>query len=160
MKYLIFALLLLPAIPSSAGSYFVCTDSSGKKSFQDKPCSESQKQHSQKYETESITSSSGYDYNPLQLADQLGKDNRRRQLDRDIDKSEKKIRDYSRQMDSEIAALKAKKLRANNNIAGAQWETSISGEMTAVTAKYQALMDNERDRLSQLRSQRKDLTDN
>ena len=108
MKYLIFAFLLLLAIPSSAGSYFVCTDSNGKKSFQDTPCPESQKQQSQKYEPESITSSSGYDYNPQQLADQLGKDNRRRQLDREIDKSEKKIRDYSRQMDSEISGLKAK----------------------------------------------------
>lgn len=37
--------------------------------------------------------------------------------------------------DQQISALKVKKLSANNNLAGATWEGSISSEMTAVATR-------------------------
>lgn len=39
------------------------------------------------------------------------------------------------QCDRELEGLKAQKSRANNNLAGATWEASISGEMTAVATR-------------------------
>lgn len=59
-----------------------------------------------------------------------------REVDRNISKLQRKIRGYQRRMDSELSALRRKKLAANNNLAGAAWEQSISDEMKAVTEKY------------------------
>jgi hypothetical protein len=39
------------------------------------------------------------------------------------------------QCDSELRSLQIKKQSANNNLAGAQWETSISQEMSAISAR-------------------------
>lgn len=39
-------------------------------------------------------------------------------------------------MNAELAALRAKKAQANNNLAGAVWENSISEEMTTVVGRY------------------------
>jgi hypothetical protein len=39
------------------------------------------------------------------------------------------------QCDAQIKALQLKKYSANNNLAGATWEGSISGEMTAIAAR-------------------------
>lgn len=43
-------------------------------------------------------------------------------------------------MNAELNALKAKKLRASNNLAGATWEASISKEMDAVSTNYQTMI--------------------
>ena len=62
-------------------------------------------------------------------------------------------------MNGELSALRQKKSYANNNLAGAQWQTSISEEMSAVTAKYQTMIDAEKDRLAHLREQRAGLSE-
>lgn len=157
MKTATFILAMLLAPSAWAGSYYACTGPDGKKSFQDKPCPDSHTEQTKEFQELPPTSAGTYD--PQALADKLGADNQRRQLDRDITRSERKIRDYSEQMNSEMASLRQKKTYANNNEAGAQWETSISGEMSAVAAKYQALMDAEKDRLAQLREQRAGLSE-
>ena len=41
-------------------------------------------------------------------------------------------------MTREMDALRAQKARANNNLAGATWEQSLSTEMQAVAARYKA----------------------
>jgi hypothetical protein len=53
-------------------------------------------------------------------------------------------------MESDLQALKNKKRSANNNLAGAVYEQSISSEMNAVTASYnnKIIIQNEIDRLS------------
>lgn len=53
--------------------------------------------------------------------------------------------------DIEITKLRQSKLKANNNLAGAVWEDSLSKEMAAITAKYDTdirAVDSEIDRLS------------
>ena len=52
-----------------------------------------------------------------------------------------RIANINQQMDQELNWLRQKKLRANNNLAGATWEQSISSEMQAVARKYQAQID-------------------
>lgn len=49
--------------------------------------------------------------------------------------SQNAIYRHRQQCDGDMAALQAKKARANNNLAGATWETSISGEMTALATR-------------------------
>lgn len=61
------------------------------------------------------------------------------------------IDNRSVRMDAEIGALRSKKQYANNNLAGATWEASISAEMQAITAKYQALNEVDFERLKVLR---------
>ena len=70
-------------------------------------------------------------------------------ISQDLENSRKK-RDFTRKINSlrtdidlkiesrdfELAKLKRKKNRAKNNLAGAEWESSISEEMIAVTNKY------------------------
>ena len=66
---------------------------------------------------------------------------RRAGLAREIADSEARIDALNAHMEQELALLRAKKLRANNNLAGATWEESISKEMEAVTRKYQTQID-------------------
>lgn len=155
MRYL--ALFFLMAAPSAwAGSYYSCTDANGHKTFQSTPCdADATTSERTDYQIKTVTSSQPqYTIANNPLAQDLINSNRARQLDRDISKSEKTLDRLGENMATELSALRLKKSRANNNLAGAQWESSISEEMSAVTNKYKALMDAERDKLSQLRDER------
>ena len=59
-----------------------------------------------------------------------------RDIDYRIDAEHSRIREAEGHMNAELAALRAKKAQANNNLAGAMWENSISEEMTAVVGRY------------------------
>ncbi|MGI2027770.1 hypothetical protein [Endozoicomonas acroporae] len=74
-----------------------------------------------------------------------------------IDRAEEQIKSYEKMMDQELASLKRKKLRANNNLAGATWEESISTEMKSVTEKYNVRIEMKRDEIKQLRDDLKNL---
>ncbi len=58
------------------------------------------------------------------------------------------IERYQRDMDRELAALQNKKGRAANNRAGAEWESSMSQEMQAITSKYQIKIQTAQQRIS------------
>ncbi|MBX3680776.1 MAG: hypothetical protein KF710_11410, partial [Rhodocyclaceae bacterium] len=53
-----------------------------------------------------------------------------------------------------LMQLALKKRRANNNLAGATWEASISTEMEATTTRYKARMDAAQSKLNVLIEQR------
>ncbi|MCW8918943.1 MAG: DUF4124 domain-containing protein [Gammaproteobacteria bacterium] len=55
-----------------------------------------------------------------------------------IKDEEANIRVLQSRRDKELAALRSKKNLANNNLAGATWEQSISDEMNAVNGRYDA----------------------
>ena len=55
--------------------------------------------------------------------------------------------------DTELERLRAKKALANNNLAGAAYEQSISTEMQAVVAKYNGEIQAAREDLQQLQQQ-------
>lgn len=153
MKYLITLLLSLGAYTASAATVHVCTDADGKKSFQDKPCKQGLKAETKVMETDPNLRST-YDPTAKTTAyQQMRAENNRLQLDRDIRRSENKILEHTRKMQSDLSALRNKKNRANNNLAGAEWENSISTEMQAVTSKYSTLITSEEARLANLRKQ-------
>jgi hypothetical protein len=82
---------------------------------------------------------------------------RQREIAYAIRDSEQEIDGYRTQMDRELAALQYKKSQANNNLAGATWEQSISTEMQAVSEKYRTKIQIARDRIVDLRKRAADL---
>lgn len=80
--------------------------------------------------------------------------NRRERIDGTIAALERDIAGYQKSMDAELATLQARKASANNNLAGATWEQSLSTEMQAVTAKYQTKIKTAQDRIAGLRQER------
>ncbi|MEM6582713.1 MAG: DUF4124 domain-containing protein [Pseudomonadota bacterium] len=69
--------------------------------------------------------------------------------------ADKKTRDIER--DQKLAVLKNIKRYANNNLAGAQWEQSISAEMQAVTDQYTAKIDAKKREIERLEERIADL---
>lgn len=63
------------------------------------------------------------------------------------------INNQRAQCDSDLKALQDKKAHANNNLAGATWETSISSEMTAVATRCDTRNREVRDDLDTLRKE-------
>lgn len=61
---------------------------------------------------------------------------RRRILEDDIWRKQKQIEALQAEHEVRQAELRAKKSRANNNLAGATWEKSISEEMQAAAMQY------------------------
>lgn len=88
------------------------------------------------------------------LADQAGRERRLLEIDREINALENQISGYRGAMNDEIAHLQRKKQFASNNLAGAMWEQSVSGEMNAVANKYDALIRNNQDQVERLRKER------
>ena len=82
---------------------------------------------------------------------QMEKDRRVRELDQQISDTEAAINGRNAAMNNELAALRSRKQFANNNLAGATYEQSLSSEMQAVAAKYKAMNDVDVARLQQLR---------
>jgi hypothetical protein len=70
---------------------------------------------------------------------------------REIERHEQIITDYRAEMSRQMAALHDRKQFANNNLAGATWEQSLSGEMSAVAQKYDSLIRSEQIQIDQLR---------
>lgn len=152
MRSVILLFLCFSSSFALGGQYHVCTGADGKKSFQDKPCDDAERSEVREYEVrESAPSEPGVLPTDSDIYKQMKADNRRAQINRDIKKSENAISRYQSQMNAELAALRSKKGRANNNLAGATWEQSISTEMQAVSDRYGNMMSIERDRLAEYR---------
>lgn len=79
---------------------------------------------------------------------------RRRGLQNQIDFQERKIGAKTDEMNAKLDELRQRKRYANNNLAGATWEQSISQEMNAVSASYDSELRGLRDELSRLRTER------
>ena len=73
---------------------------------------------------------------PLSLTERADQAARRRILDDEIWRKQQSINVLSDEMQQRQTQLRNKKSWANNNLAGAVWEQSISDEMQAVAAEY------------------------
>lgn len=82
--------------------------------------------------TQPINSSS----NPQAVVARMEHARALREMDHRIEVEHSRIREEEGRMNAELAALRAKKAQANNNLAGAVWENSISEEMTTVVGRY------------------------
>lgn len=151
-KFFLCLLAVLPiTVLAGSGQYHVCTDDAGRKTFTSEPCSDDEQSEIRSYSVTSGAASTSPRLttgNPIYQ--KMKSDNRQADIKREIKALKKKTRKLGADMESDLALLRRKKLRANNNGAGATWEVSISEEMSAVTQKYTTLIDLERDRLNEL----------
>ena len=74
-----------------------------------------------------------------------------REANYEIENLERRIANRSEQMTREMDSLRAQKSRANNNLAGATWEQSLSTEMQAVAARYKVMNDVDQEQIKALR---------
>ncbi len=79
---------------------------------------------------------------------------KRRTLDEDIERTQSSLDATNYQKEQGLAQLRAKKQQANNNLAGATWEQSISAEMQALVVNYEGKINRLQDTLNNLRSER------
>lgn len=82
----------------------------------------------------------------------MEKDRRIREVTHEIADIEQRIEARNQQMNREMEILKQRKSRANNNLAGATWEQSLSTEMQAVATKYKAMNDVDFEKIKALRT--------
>ncbi|WP_281645530.1 DUF4124 domain-containing protein [Parendozoicomonas sp. Alg238-R29] len=127
------------------GQIYKCQEG-GKTTFSDKPCGAS----AQTVTLSKITTMDGIDQSKL---DSMKATSKRGLLESEIKRIEDKITSYSKSMEQELSRLRIKKLRANNNLAGATWQESISTEMQSVTEKYKLKIDLKRDEIKRLNSE-------
>jgi IS1 family transposase len=151
----VFAVLLLSSASLLAGNgqYHVCTDDAGRKTFTSEPCGAGEAAEVRTYKSSPGKGKARVITTDNPVYQQMKADNRRAEVLRSIKTHNKNIETYSSRMSNELVVLKRKKLRANNNIAGAAWESSISEEMSAVTNKYTTLIGVERDRVNDLNAE-------
>jgi len=150
--------LILLAPPAFGQQMYKCPDPSGIVKFQQMPCT---LQGGGEAVTVKPIPSSGIvnletseDSKRIQnLTNQMGRDRRLLEIDREIGNLESRIDSDRSAMSNEMARLKRKKAFAANNLAGATWERSISEEMSAVAAKYDAMIRSSQSRIDQLRKE-------
>lgn len=85
------------------------------------------------------------------------RDNQRRRLEREIKQLNAESESLREEMDADMLRLKARKLSANNNLAGATYQDSISAEMQAVATAYDAKLSNNASKIDRAQKQLDDL---
>lgn len=89
------------------------------------------------------------------ITDDMSRQRQLREIEHQIKIEYLRINDEEDAMQGEIAALRARKRRANNNLAGAVLEQSISNEMAAVTSRYETRIQTIRSKIDRLESERR-----
>ncbi|MBK8754760.1 MAG: hypothetical protein IPL99_25360 [Candidatus Competibacteraceae bacterium] len=134
-----------------------CVEDTGKVVYQSAPCpttSQGSEMTLQKAAPAAVVSPADADElkRIQQTAGAMERERKLKEINRDIGRAEDLIASYRQSMSNELNALQQKKQRANNNLAGATWEQSISAEMSAVSQKYDALIRTEQTRIERLRA--------
>lgn len=136
---LLFIVGVLHTTHAAAGIY-KCTVS-GKTVFQDRPCANASSDQNLVDVKPVAPSSAAPATNAETEAlnkyfDAARIEDRQRELQYKISNKQREKSSLQSQMDRELAALREKKLYANNNLAGATYQQSISSEMQAVATSY------------------------
>lgn len=140
-------LIITLSAVTNASEIYRCEDSKGRPIFSQKPCGEK----AEKINIQGPDNLGSVAPNPGEV-DRLSRANLARETEREIERQRRAIRSLESSMDSELKKLREKKSRANNNLAGAAWEQSISAEMRAVTANYSVKIEAAQRRLSDLQA--------
>ncbi len=138
-------LIAIGVVNLTAEAQFKCVQN-GVTSFQDTPCNASQKaekiaiQPASGHARMELTTDAPKDGNVRfkEYTDKLAIERQIFEKNIQISRIEEFKVNETNRAESAIYKLKQKKLQANNNLAGAVWEQSLSGEMQAVTAELNA----------------------
>lgn len=157
MRFFFLSLWLIASASLYAGQYYVCTDTNGHKSFQEKSCPTHSKSELKKFDSSIPTNSATVPDNRLTTEDptyqKLKANNRRLELSRDIRKSEQRLTQLEQDHTQALVALTAQKKQADNNLVGATLEQSIDTEMQMANERYNSLVANERQTLTKLEAE-------
>lgn len=128
----------------------------GKTVFSDQPCSQGAEKINVKPATGHADAVSEADAVAASKAfvEKTNTSTKRNALDADIERAQNRITSLQESRDRELAALREKKQRANNNLAGAVWEQSISNEMIAVNETYSSKISSAERTLADLKAKR------
>lgn len=96
---------------------------------------------------------------PRTLSQRADEAARRRILDDDIWRKQREIDALTEEHRVRQDQLSRKKTRANNNLAGAVWEQSISDEMQAVAAEYDMRLRKANQELNEIKARRAKIPD-
>ena len=139
--------LLIGSFHAQAGIYKCVID--GKTTFSGEPCSDSAQELNVQIRTpnkqEVDTANSRHE--------RISKALNIKSIENKIENSEKKVEELQRSMDRDTKKLALKKSYANNNLAGATWENSISTEIRGVIEKYKVKITSEEEKINTYRSQ-------
>jgi hypothetical protein len=147
-------------VAGSAHAIYKCPQPGGGTSFQERPCSGGAGQSYQVRSTAAPTAPaapSGPQPAVTQTVEQrvvkeMERERRIRETNQEISETEARIERRNAQMNRELAALQNAKTYANNNLAGATYQQSLSTEMQALASKYQTMNDVDIERLKTMRS--------
>lgn len=147
MKQLIFIMGICGIIanPASADIY-KCTGSNGVVTFSQMPCGHDAK----KIQVETAEPTAAAAAQSRKDIDSMNKTVAESAYQRQLQAKRNRIQELIDERDRKLSALRYKKQYANNNLAGATWEKSISDEMQAVTMRYSTDIANARSDLHQL----------
>ncbi len=150
MKLVLSIALIMPALCQA--EIYKCTDERGKTTFSQRPCSSTAEIVTVKpIQPPSTPGKSVSEYSETLQA--IGTRTEIKHLERKIVQLEAKKRSLHKKMDAEMARLRHKKTHANNNLAGATWEESISSEMQAVAENYKVKILSVQDQIEGVRQE-------
>jgi hypothetical protein len=162
MKKTLTAMTVLLLAASAHAQVFQCVEN-GRKVFSDKPCGQDAKPLEVRPSSGRVTPSSPQSAGANEAAQKQSQDDlskradlavKKRLLDEEIYRKEQRLKSLRSDMEQKLADLREKKRNANNNLAGATWENSISQEMNSVVASYDSQFRFIEGEISALRSQR------
>ncbi len=139
-KLLVTLLLVWSGATSAA---YKCTDERGNPVFSDRPCGESAEEVSIEAPAESGSVVPG-DFSAVRASSSV------RDGERQIEYLEDRIERYERERDAKLDKLEKDSYRAANNLAGAQYQTSLATEMQAVSSNYSSKIAAERDKINRI----------
>lgn len=153
----LFAVALLALTTWPAMAVNKCINDAGQVVYQSAPCPATAKGSEIAIQkAPPVTAPSPSDAEELkriqQTAGALERENKLKEINREIANREGAIADYRQLITGEMDRLQRKKQYASNNLAGATWEQSISAEMNAVAQKYDSLIRNEQSQIERLRA--------
>ena len=138
------------SIGTAQAAVYKCEGPDGKLTFSDQPC---QGEPSEEVTVDYIEPSESQRRQAAEVAARDSQMLAEQDRQNRIAATEERIRNLKESRDQELEALRNKKRYANNNLAGATWEQSISQEMDAVAQRYNADIQAAREELSELRAQ-------
>lgn len=149
MKPLLIAVLatLGPALLSApAGAQiYKCKGDRGVTVFSERPCGDDATEVTVQDNNAGISVAPQGDFSKVRS------DIAKRELKRKIRDKKSQIERLELARERELTVLRDRKRYANNNLAGATWEESISTEMNAVVEQYRSSIDLRQEELKQLR---------
>ena len=128
--------------PAGATEVYRC-EIDGVMSFSQQPCAENAQRLEVNYIRPSAADIARQEERSRRTVEtnrEMAQERQIREIGYDIESAAGTIRTLQRQRDIEVAQLRRKKDSANNNLAGATWENSITQEMEAVIQRYDSLI--------------------